>query len=211
MTTHLNNSRRPLLMRHLRFVVAGLVLGATAAFATPAIGFGSRQAQPAKIVSDSRERVAASKTHDGKAIGLWLAATASGGQCMLLHVDGSAPSAPLGNAGRICSKRPAPPQAVPIMAIVTWMRGANDRFEVILTGRAAPSSGITRIELLSAGEATTLAIGRGYFVGALGTTAESGVLPDAGTSFEVVGYGPRGDVIARVDLEELLALAQPKS
>lgn len=209
MTTHLNNSRRPLLMRHVRFVVAGLVVGATAAFATPAIGFGSRQALPAKMVSDSRERVAAAMTHDGKAIGLWLAATAGGGQCLLLHVDGSAPGAPLGNAGRICSKSPAPPQAVPIMAIVTWMRGADDRFEVILTGRAAPSSGITRIALLGSGDPSTLSMGRGYFVGALGTTGESGVLPDAGTSFEVVGFGPRGDV--RVDLEELLATAQPKS
>lgn len=211
MTTHPSNSRRSLLMRHLRFVVAGLVLGATAAFATPAIGFGSRQAQPTKILSDSRERVAAAKTHDGKAIGLWLAATPTGGQCMLLQVDGSAPGAPLGNAGRICSKMSAPPQPAPIMAIVNWLRGADDRFEVVLTGRVAPNSGITRVELLAAGTSTTLAMGRGYFVGALGTTAESGVLSDAETSFEIVGLGPRGDVVARVDLEELLALAQPKS
>ncbi len=197
--------------RRLRFVVVGLVLGATAAVATSAIGFGSKQAQPPKIVTDSLERVAVAKTHDGKGVGLWLAPTTTGGQCMLLQIDGWAPGAPFGNAGRICSKTPAAPQAAPIMAIVNWLRGTDRRFKVLLTGRAAPDSGITRIELQSATGDTPLATGHGYFLASLGTTAESGVLPDTGTPYDVVGYGPRGDEIARVDLEQLLAAAQPKS
>ena len=191
-----------------RFGIIGLILAAAAVSAAPAIGFVSKRTQPPAVVNSALEQVAATTNRDGKNIGLWVAPTNVGGQCILLHVDGLASRAPIGNAGRICSKSGQVRQAAPIMAIVHWLPAADGQLDVIVTGRAAPESGITRLDLQNAAGSTTLPAKRGYFLASLGTTGQSGVLPDART---VVGYDAQGNEVARVDLEQLLAAARPKS
>lgn len=192
----------------LRFAVIGVILVATAALAAPAIGFVSKRGQPPALVNDALEQVAATKKHDGKTVGLWLAPTSIGGQCMLLHVEGLPSRAPIGNAGRICSKSGQVRQAAPIMAIVHWLPTADGRFDVLVSGRATHESGITRVDLQNAAGSIALTTTRGYFLATLGTTTQSGVLPD---SRAVVGYDAQGNEVTRVDLEQLLAAARPKS
>ena len=192
----------------MRFAVIGLILVATAASAAPAIGFVSKRTQPPAVVNSALEQVAATKQHDGKSVGLWLAPTSVGGQCLLLHVEGLPSRATIGNAGRICSKFGHVRQAAPIMAIVHWLPAADGRFDVLVSGRAAPESGITRVGLQNAVGSTVLPATRGYFLASLGTTTQSGVLPDART---VIGYDPQGNEVSRVDLEQLLAASRPKS
>lgn len=194
--------------RSVRFAVIGLVLVATAALAAPAIGFVSKRAQPPAVVNSALEQVAATKRQDGKNVGLWLAPTSVGGECLLLQVEGLPSRAPIGNAGRVCSKSGRVRQAAPIMAIVHWLPTADGRFDVLVSGRAAPESGITRVDMQNAVGSTALTTTRGYFLTSLGTTTQSGVLPDARA---VVGYDPQGNEVTRVDLEQLLAASRPKS
>jgi hypothetical protein len=152
----------------------------------------------------------------GTAIALWRAPTLEGGECVFLALATLTPkdvsaakserSLPGGGA---CTGRSSPPprNPEPFTTGMSWTSLHDGTYSVLLQGQVAPRLGIARVTLRTKTEESAVPFANGYYLTQLENSTASDALPPGGP-YVLVGYDSAGNVVAKQDLQQLIAKHQ---
>jgi hypothetical protein len=186
-------------------VVLGVTIAPEMSSATGLLHTGNT---PSLIGSQMTVAVTAA-TEAGDPLALWTGTRSDGALCADIRT-GQAASTPVATAtdvaGGWCELPPVVVQKTPLTANLFWSADPDGGFQIVLAGQTSPD--VSAVELQSPAGTTSVPTHGGYFITSLPNAGTTGKLP-AG-DFSLTAQSSSGSTVGILDLNQLLADAQPK-
>jgi hypothetical protein len=201
----------------LRIAAVGTAVAAVAIAASTALAshlMSSSNDPVGQAVASQAKELVAYHTSLGQVVSAWSAPTADGRQCGFFQSDSAQTASPVfhPNNGGFCRLDSGPasisPGQDPFASMTEWLARPGGGYSPLVEGAAVDGSGITSVRIDGpAGPLSTVSSKDGYFIAELPVTSTRDLPP--GGDYYITGYNAAGTLVARVDLNQLIAQGRP--